>query len=128
MKFTHKYKGFLTNHLYYNFIAKDGFITFIVEIVEMACKTTYNYSIEIYDKHHRLNNNNGYTIKYIDNTHSFSKQISTMFHLNNNFIGYLKDSRELHWSITKSQNDDEKIIYFNSIKHWKQYVKLQVFK
>lgn len=88
-----------------------------------------NYYINIQDLNIKKNHNSyGYGLKVIDNTGKDDGpegSIKTHFWYNGILIGYLKNT--LH-PTNRSFNPKPNMICFKSIKHWRQYVKLQVFK
>ena len=122
MKFIHKWFAFIDSHdEFCCFITKSGFLSLAIEHYENMHN---EYTIKFFDKNKMLNNKNGYSLKFIEQD-GLDKKISICFYLDGKLIGYLKGSEPLSWSGGPPKPNQ---ICFNSVKHWKRYLKLQVFK
>lgn len=122
MKFTHEdyfYKD--SDYEAYIFTGKSGFLSFRIEHYENMHN---EYTIQFFDKNEILNNKNGYSLKFVEQD-GLNNKTSICFYLDGKFKGYLKGSEPLSWSGGPPRPNQ---ICFDSIKHWKRYVKLQVFK
>ena len=122
MKFTHKdYFYTDTNDESYIFIGKLGFLSCTIEKYDNGHN---EYTIQFFDKNEILNNKNGYSLKFVEQD-GLNKKTSICFYLDGKLKGHLKGSEPLSWSGGPPRPNQ---ICFDSIKHWKRYVKLQVFK